>query len=80
MPLLLLIMLFCVLLDVLDQASVHIEFTSVSGRWWRFKSGNEISDGVVVLDCKSIVLEEPWFIALTKRIFFRIIERSWAST
>lgn len=55
-PLLLLIMLFCVLLDVLDAASVHIEFTSVSGRWWRIESAEDISDGTVVLRFESIDL------------------------
>lgn len=58
MPLLLLIMLVCVLLDVLDAASVHIEFSSVSGRcWWRMKNGDDdISDGTVVLRCIGIGL------------------------
>ena len=55
-PLLLLIMLVCVLLDVLDPASVHIEFTSVSGRWWRIESADDISDGTVVLRFESIDL------------------------
>lgn len=64
-------MLECVLLDVLDVASVHIEFTSVSGRWWRMEDCvcDDISDGTVVLRCKGIGLEESWFIAVTKRIF-----------
>lgn len=67
--LLLLIMLFCALLDVLDEASVHIEFSSVSECWWRMKSSDDISDGTVVLRCIGICREKSWFIAVTKRIF-----------
>lgn len=69
--LLLLIILVCVLLDVLE-ASVHIEFSSVSGRWWwrfKFKGNDDISDGTVVLRSKGIDPEKFWFIAVTKRIF-----------
>lgn len=74
MRLLLLIMLFCDLLDVLDEASVHIEFSSVSGGWWRMRSGDDISDGTVVLRCIGICLKKPRFIAVTKRISVLVLK------